>query len=136
MQNDNSKLKIIKYLGIDWGEKRIGLSVGDSETKLATPLKIVSSIEEVIGIIEEEEIDILVVGLPVKMDEKQSSSSVGAMEFIDKLKSLSDVLIDTVDERLTSRAADALEGDKKTKADRDATAAMLILQTYLDRSEN
>ena len=45
------------------------------------------------------------------------------------------VPIELVDERLSSKAADALVGSKKTKAPRDMLAAMLILQTYLDKHE-
>jgi len=125
--------KLVKYLGVDWGEKRIGLAFGDSETKIATPYKVINNIEDLFDVIKKEEIDVVVIGLPKKLDNKNSISSENALDFINKLKNKSGVLIEVVDERLTSKAADALIGGKKTKADRDATAAMLILQTYLDR---
>ena len=56
-------------------------------------------------------------------------------KFIEELKSKISLPIKTVDERLSSKAADALVGDKKTKASRDEIAAMLILQSYLDTKE-
>ena len=123
----------MKYLGIDHGEKRIGLALGDSETKLATPFKVVSSINDIKQAIKEEDVDAVVVGKPVKMsgDEKLSDEF---NEFVNALKSKIRIPVELVDERLSSKAADALIGGKKTKAPRDAIAAMLILQSYLDKA--
>jgi len=125
--------EVKKVLGIDWGEKRIGLATADTETKIATPLKVVNNIKEVFEIAKEEEVDKIIIGLPIKMDQKKSKSSREAGNFIKELRLNLDIPIETIDERLTSKAVDALVGDKKTKASRDAMAAMLILQTYLDR---
>ena len=120
-----------KYLGIDYGEKRIGLALGDSEIKIATPFRVVNNISEIEQAIEEENIDIAILGKPVKMsgDEKLSDEF---NKFVDALKSKLRISIELVDERLSSKAADALAGGKKTKAPRDAVAAMLILQSYFD----
>lgn len=122
------------YLGVDWGEKRIGLALADSETKMATPFKTVENVDEVARIVESEQIDAVVIGKPVRItnygleitDEKYN-------KFIDELKSKISLPIEMMDERLSSKAADALPGDKKTKASRDEIAAMLILQSYLDK---
>ena len=122
-----------KYLGIDWGEKRIGLALGDRETKVATPHKTVSSVDEVIKIVKEEKIDIVVVGKPLKMSDVRCRMSDEFLDFLDLLKKKLDIPVETVDERLSSKAADALPGNKKEKAGRDEVAAMLILQNYLDR---
>ena len=129
-----------KYLGIDWGEKRIGLALGDRETKVATPHKTVSSVDEVIKIVKEEKIDIVVVGKPLKMSDVRCRLPAGKagmsdefLDFLDLLKKKLDIPVETVDERLSSKAADALPGSKKEKAGRDEVAAMLILQNYLDR---
>ena len=122
-----------KYLGIDWGEKRIGLALGDSEIKLATPYKIVNGIDEIIKIIKEEKIDVVVIGKPLKMQNEKLKMQDEFLDFLVLLKKRLDIPIETVDERLSSKAVDALPGDKKTKAGRDAVAAMLILQNYLDR---
>ena len=122
-----------KYLGIDWGEKRIGLALGDRETKVATPHKTVSSVDEVIKIVKEEKIDIVVVGKPLKMSDIRCRMSDEFLDFLDLLKKKLDIPVETVDERLSSKAADALPGSKKEKAGRDAVAAMLILQGYLDK---
>ena len=125
--------EIKKYLGIDWGGVRIGLALGDSEAKLATPFKVVSSINDIKQAIKEEDVDAVVVGKPVKMsgDEKLSDEF---NEFVNALKSKIRIPVELVDERLSSKAADALIGGKKTKAPRDAIAAMLILQSYFDKA--
>lgn len=120
-------------MGIDWGEKRIGLALANSETKIATPFKIVADIREILEVIEEEGIDLAVVGKPYQISNFQFPISGQFEKFINELKKSAKISIELVDERLTSKAADALPGGKKTKASRDEVAAMLILQSYLDR---
>ncbi|MBI4812519.1 Holliday junction resolvase RuvX [Candidatus Falkowbacteria bacterium] len=123
----------MKYLGIDWGEKRIGLALGDDETKIATPFKVVGGLEEVLKVIREEEIDVMVVGKPISIFNFQFSIfNKKFNKFIEELRKKAGVSVEFMDERLTSKAADALGGTKKTKAPRDAVAAMLILQSYFD----
>lgn len=125
--------KIINYLGIDWGEVRIGLALGDDEIKIASPFKVVGSINEIIQVIKDEDIDVVILGKPLRMSNADFRMSNEYNEFIDLLKKKVNIPIKFVDERLSSKAADALVGDKKTKAPRDAVAAMLILQSYLDK---
>ncbi len=124
----------MRYLGIDWGEKRIGLALGDSETLLATPFKIASSINEILLVIKDEGVEELVIGEPIKMSGDNKNFLENYKKFVKDLEEFSGLKINFIDERLTSKAADALSGTKKTKASRDSIAAMLILQSYLDRS--
>lgn len=124
--------QIKKYLGLDWGEARIGLAMGDSESRMAVPLETVFTFEEAFQIIKEEEIDELVIGQPVKMSGDKINLNKEYISFIEGVKNKINIPIHFVDERLTSKAADSLVGGKKTKASRDAIAAMLILQSYLD----
>jgi len=121
-----------KYLGIDWGKVRIGLAIGYSETKIAMPFKVVENINDIINIIRDEQIDITVIGEPRKMRDKNLKMDKDFLKFADLLENKINIPIKKIDERLSSQAADALEGNNKTKAPRDALAAMLILQTYLD----
>jgi putative Holliday junction resolvase len=128
------KNKTIRCLGIDWGKKRIGLALGDSETGIATPFKVAGSINEILEIIKSEDINSVVVGRPISI----VNHELGIMNqeynnFIGKLKEKTNITVEFFDERLSSKAADALSGDKKTKAARDAVAAMIILQSYLDK---
>lgn len=122
----------MRYLGIDWGQKRIGLALGDSETKIATPYAVAGKFEEIKKIIKQEEIDEIVIGLPLKMGGGENLPDKFT-DFLNKLKGGFNIPIHEIDERLSSKAADALAGGKKTKAPRDAIAAMIILQTYLDK---
>ncbi len=121
-----------KYLGIDWGEVRIGLSLGDSVLGIATPHKVVTSMKELLSVVEDEDIDEIVIGNPLKMKNLDNNYHQSYLNFKKKLEESVDINIEIYDERLSSKAADALLGDKKTKAPRDAIAAMIILQGYLD----
>ena len=124
----------MNYLGIDWGEKRIGLALADGETKLATPFKTVADVDEAVKAIKDGGIDMVVVGKPMQITNYELRiTNEKYNRFIDDLKSKINVPVEMVDERLSSKAADALSGDKKTKASRDEIAAMLILQRYLDK---
>jgi len=122
------------YLGIDWGEKRIGLALGDDEIRVATPFKVVGSFDDVYRVVKEEKIDEIVIGEPIKMSGSNKNFLSDYENFVKELKEKLEIKLNFVDERLTSKAADALVGDKKTKASRDSIAAMLILQSFLDRS--
>ena len=125
----------MKYLGIDWGQSRIGLAVAESEIRIASPFKVVSNIKEVLQIIQKEKIEKIILGKPYT----KPPSSQGVLEtekdfnqFKNILLRKTNIPLKLFDERLTTKAANALPGDKKTKAPLDAVAAMLILQGYLD----
>lgn len=122
-----------KYLGIDWGEKRIGLAYADEETKLALPLGTVSNLAGVLQTIDEEEITQIVIGLPYQMAGLDHKINDSFLKFISALKLKTNLPVIQIDERLSSQAADALGGPKKMRAGRDEIAAALILQTFLDR---
>lgn len=121
-----------KYLGIDWGLSRIGLALGDDETNMSIPFKVVSKIKDILEVIKKEKIDIIVLGSPLKMS-GASDLNVRFLKFKNSLEKKINIPLKQVDERLTSKAADALSGDKKEKAPRDALAAMIILQSYFDK---
>jgi len=120
-----------KYLGIDWGEKRIGLATADEETCIALPLKTVSNLAELLTVIKEEEIDEIIIGSPTKMSGEAANNPLW-LNFVDQLKAKGGKPVNFLDERLSSLAADALSGEKKEKAERDEIAATIILQDYLD----
>lgn len=124
---------IKKYLGIDWGEKRIGLALADCETRLALPFKTVSCLKDVLAIIEAEEISDIIVGSPQKMSGQKADNPLW-LDFVSQLEAKNTASLHFLDERLSSLAADALSGSKKDKAGRDEIAATIILQDYLDRN--
>ena len=122
-----------KYLGIDWGTKRIGLALADEETSLALPYKTVASLAEVLFEIINEDIDLVVIGSPKKMSGEAANNKEWE-KFVTQLKAKAGVEVELLDERLSSLAADALSGEDKDKAGRDEIAATLILQDYLDKN--
>ncbi|MFA5023633.1 MAG: Holliday junction resolvase RuvX [Patescibacteria group bacterium] len=120
-----------KYLGVDWGEKRIGLALADAETCIALPFKTVSTLAEVLEVVKQEGVDTIVVGSPKKMSGAVADNPLW-LSFIEQLKKQAGVPVELLDERLSSLAADALAGESKEKAERDEIAATIILQDYLD----
>lgn len=123
-----------QYLGVDWGEKRIGLAMADAETRLALPFMTVADLRSLLAIIETEDVGLLIIGSPRKMAGEEASNPL-FLHFLRELKLKSPVPVVTVDERLSSKAADALPGGKRDKAGRDEIAAVIFLQNYLDRED-
>jgi len=140
----------MRVLGVDVGERRIGLAISDRSRTLARPLttltiasaadavnRVADTITRLRG--EDDGLDMVVVGLPVKLDGSASTATARAVEFIEGLRARVPVVILTEDERLTSREAESRlavqERDwRKRKQKLDAAAAAIILQDYLDRS--
>ena len=120
----------MKYLAIDWGEKRIGVAVGNDDPKLAMPLSTASSYKELVEIISEEEPDKIILGNPLSMS-GEASLSKSFNSFKEKLEAEIKEELILVDERLSSIYADKLAG-KRVKATRDSVSAMIILESYLD----
>ena len=132
-----------KMLGLDIGEKNIGIAVSDGLGITAQPLTTIrrkstnTDIEAIKKIIEEHHAEEIVVGLPKNMDGSIGIQAQKAIQFADKLKQCLDVRVTLRDERLTTVIAEKamLEGDlsrKKRKKRIDKIAAQLILQNYLD----
>lgn len=130
-----------KLLGLDLGERRIGVAVSDDLGIIASPLSIVDlkrqSLADVAALATQLGVDGIVVGLPRGMrgDEGYQARETRAMA--DDIQQLVDVPIVYWDERLTSAIADrvlAAHGKpaKSRRAERDAIAAAVMLQSYLD----
>ena len=132
-------------LGFDYGTKRIGVAVGQYITRSVTPLTTIHSQNNkpdwnAIGnLIAEWQPDRLVVGLPLHLDGTTQAITERAQRFGNQLKGRYNLPVDLVDERLTSHEAEtelAARGGKSTKADIDALAAALILQSWLDQQND
>jgi len=127
-----------KYLGIDHGDKKIGLAIADSETKIASPYKILFNnqniIEDIKNICLNEEIDLVVIGVPISLKSTQSKQTKNVLDFISTLRKKLDLDIIEQDEKLTSQYAQRLIKETKAKKLDDDVAAMLILQSYLDET--
>ena len=137
-------------LGIDYGAKKIGLALSGVDDKIALPLKILQNFnkEQVLAdlssLCQENDIKKIVIGIPIslKLQKKENVSNQNDLQnqqlkevlnFIDWLKMNLKIQIEIEDERLSTKMAQGLiRGVEKNGAD-DAVAAMLILQTYLDK---
>ncbi|MBI4239623.1 Holliday junction resolvase RuvX [Candidatus Uhrbacteria bacterium] len=134
----------MRYLGIDYGDKHIGLAIGDDDSKLALPLiTLVNAGAETLcsdisRVCSQENIDTLVIGVPgmgsVFVDQRKKIESVVYL-----LRRQVSAPVMTVDESFTSREARHLihEQGKRVgeSTDEHALAAMLILQSYFDKSQ-
>ncbi|MDA0208089.1 MAG: Holliday junction resolvase RuvX [bacterium] len=129
----------MRYLGVDFGEKKVGLALGDNETKLATPLEVIPGGDDlakrIIDLVREEGIDELVIGVPGEAGDFHDDSQAKRVRgFIEELKGMSNMPIHTVDEQFTTAESRRLVEEYGATAPEDALAAMLILQSYLDES--
>jgi len=123
----------MKILGIDYGEKRIGLALGDTESRVAAPWKTVENRDEIIRAVSEEEAGAIVVGMPLTMKGEEGPQAKEVRRFVEELRKDVRIPIETVDERMTSKLADRFAEAYGHQFDRDAVSAAAILQTYLDR---
>jgi putative Holliday junction resolvase len=133
-----------RFLGIDYGTKRIGLAVSDPEATMASPLTTVQSrgdvAQDVVGlaaVVQEYEIDELVVGLPLNMDGTEGKQAKITRAFGEALNRQTDLPVHYCDERLSSFTAEELLRPaeltrKKKKARLDRVAAQVMLQAFLD----
>ena len=124
-----------QYLGVDWGEKRIGLALADIETRMALPFITVPDLRSLLAIVKAENIGLIVIGSPRKMAGEAASNPL-FLSFLKDLQAQSPVPVVVIDERLSRKAADALPGQRRDKAGRDDIAATIFLQNYLDTEQS
>lgn len=134
-------------MGLDVGERRIGVALGDPDGVIASPLTVISGVDgdaargNIIRLAAEYEVGCIVVGLPRSLDGSLGRQARSTEEFIRGLSHCCDIPIESWDERLSTVSAEQamVQGGakrKKRKEWRDAVAAALILQTYLDRKRS
>ena len=134
-------------LGIDPGNKNIGLAICDENKKIATPLKILRKnrfealISEINEIIEENHIKGIIIGNPINMDGTSGKSSQSANDFAKNLSKNITIPIGMWDERLSSEASFKMTKELGTNVtDRvnnlDKNAAAFILQGAIDYLSN
>jgi len=125
-----------RILGIDYGEKRIGLAVSDESQILARELAVLSPKEfwqTINQLISTHKINRIVLGWPLNMSGEVTKKTLEVKDFELKLEKLVDIKIEIMDERLSSAMTSNLPGGQKNK---DSLAAQIILQNYLDKQKN
>jgi putative Holliday junction resolvase len=136
-----------RFLGIDYGTKRIGLAVGDDLIRIASPIETIEACGEVaehvravMSAAEAYGVDAFLVGLPLNMDGTEGEQAKITRRFGDELGRVTGKPVHYFDERLSSSAAQELlrPADltrRKRKSIQDAVAAQVILQGFLGTSD-
>lgn len=130
-------------LAFDFGEKRIGIAVGETMLKVAHPLTTIEAEEndikfsQIASLIQEWRPNLLIVGLPAHLDGEAHSLTQLSKKFAQRLEGRFNLPVKMVDERLSSAEASQSLRDIgingiKQKAMLDAVAAQIILQSYFD----
>jgi putative Holliday junction resolvase len=143
----------VRILGIDFGQRRIGLALSDATATIARPWKTVAAgdtprasaalVATIVQAVcagtdpEAEQLDLIVVGVPKRLGGEDTDQTQPAREFAAALQAGCGLAVHTQDERLSSYEADRLlavrERDwRRRKEKLDAVAAAVILQDYLD----
>lgn len=134
----------VRALGIDPGTKRIGIAVSDLSGTIASPHSVLAcsrsrqhDVAELAKLARDEEVDVIVVGLPLNMDGSRGASAKAAVKTADQLATVVSVPVQLHDERRTTVTADqtmlelglnALERRQRV----DKVAAAVMLQSWLD----
>ena len=131
-------------MGLDIGDRRIGVALSDPQGILASPITIIESrdkdttINAILDIVEKNDVSKIIVGLPVSMDGNIGPQAEKVKSFTEILRLKIGTPIEYRDERLSTVSARRLKrsGSKnnKKKLHHDAMAAAVILQSYLDES--
>lgn len=137
----------MRRLGLDIGDRRIGVAVSDPEGIMAGGLTTIirretgRDVAAIVELVREEEVGTIVAGLPLSLDGGIGPQAQKVLAFVDILAGVSPVPVETWDERLSTVEADRIMGEMgirfdKRKARRDSLAAAIILQGYLDAARN
>jgi len=137
----------LKILGIDMGERRIGLALSDplgytaqgiNTIQIKNPEEICNKL---MNVIKEKNVELIVFGLPKNMNGTLGPQAKKVQEYADKIKQKSGLPVDFEDERLSTVSAEhvllmADQSRAKRKKAIDKMSAVIILQSYLDRNRN
>jgi putative Holliday junction resolvase len=126
----------MRILAIDHGDARAGTAVSDPSATIVRPLGVVSPPEpaDLAQLAEQTEAELIVVGLPVSLDGAEGEQAQAARGFAAALARLTEIPVETYDERLTTRmAAASTRGGAGAPA--DALAAAHLLESYLRSRE-
>ncbi len=134
----------MRWAGVDYGKRRIGLAIGDPGEQIASPARTLEATGTAAGDARlvlrwaaENQIEGFVVGLPLNMDGSVGSQAKLTQVFAEQLRRLGTLVVELWDERLTSYQADTLMREAgltraRRRRHRDALAAQVILQAFLD----
>lgn len=133
---------LTKYIGIDYGKKRTGISISDYDKIISFPLETVDTsnlINFLKDLTKKEKIEKIIIGKPLKLNNKIHALENEIVDFIESInRAFPNISIHRVDERFTSKISNKilnqLETKKKIRMDKsiiDKISASLILESYL-----
>ena len=148
LNKKNQKVRILlnkqlsKYLGIDFGIKKSGVSISDSNKLISFPLETIETknlLDYIKQISIDENIEIIVIGKPLKLNNEIHDLEEEIVKFIKSLKNyLPNIQVERIDERFTSKISKQIiinsRVGKKNRRDKliiDKISASLILESYL-----
>jgi len=133
----------MRYLAIDYGDKHTGLAICDPAETIASPLTVIDGqkdlIKKIADIVKNENVEAIVIGLPLNMNDSHGFRAKLVIRFADKLKAHLHIPIHFQDERLSTFAAEEklnfteFTRKKKKKKRLDAIAAAEILEAFLEQ---
>ena len=123
----------MRILAIDYGSARIGCAISDPTETLARPLAVLEPADPrgVADLVATHEVERVVIGMPVRLDGREGEQAAQTRGFAEQLEELIDVPIETYDERLTTRMAEASRR-RGAQAGEDSLAAAHLLESYLE----
>ena len=127
----------MQIIAFDYGEKKIGVAVGQTSTNTSSPLKIIFNKDNttnwisISSLLDEWKPGLILLGKPLNMDGSESEIMKKVDKFYKELKSIYDADIEFVDERLTTfEAREILKGEKQDNV--DAHAAKILIDNWFD----
>ena len=124
----------MKVMALDYGSARTGVAVSDPTGTVARPLGVVEraggedGLAELARLVHEEEVERVVVGLPLTMRGTRGEQAAETEQFVEALRGVLDVSVELFDERFTTDLAQ----QTASAAPEDALAAAHLLSTYLE----
>ena len=89
-QSSSATVKIMRYLAIDYGEKRTGLAICDANETIVTPLSVIQGqkglLNKISDVVKREKVEAIVVGLPLNMDDSEGPQAQITLKFAEQLK--------------------------------------------------
>lgn len=137
----------MRALGVDPGKKRVGVALSDPEGRVATPLVTLPGkdekalVDNLARLAADHEAGVIVVGYPLNLDGSRGSAAKRADRLRNRLLEVTGLEVELIDERLTTAQAtramrEAGHRASQVRENVDKMAAVLILQTFLDRKRS
>jgi putative Holliday junction resolvase len=132
-----------RILAIDYGLSRVGVAMSDPHRVFAFPRNVIryksdeQLAKDIIRLCDEEGVGTVVIGKPVNLDGEITEITQKVLDFIDKLNTMTDLNIEMLDERMTTKRAEVImhqrgQSPSRNKDQLNSLAAAVLLEDYID----